>query len=478
MKKHRLAAWILGAALLLTGCTAASEAAPVSSDAAEPESSAQAEPEAAYSDGEVIVYFANWYLGSKPAAEGAEVAGIPWDKVTYINHAFWKAAPAEGESETSWARRAAGKPARTDFVLASTDINADIIDPTPSALDPSMPRNHFAEYAVMSEKYPDVNIMISVGGWSDCGYFSEMAYTPEGRAAFIDSCMSLMDEYPWIDGIDLDWEYPGGSNDGERKPESDADEGCPIWGTAQEDRANFAALCKEMREAFDARYGAGAKKITACASASTGWTLPNQDWVSAEPYLDMINVMTYDMAGNWDGVTGHASGSNSVKGAFVYFTERNIPTSKFTVGSPLYATVFLMDEINPDKIVGAKIDKEFHVSGDTVTQKELAQFESEAVSGYTLKTQDGKVVKDADFDNGGVGWHFAYDEKNSGAYMYNDNPDSEYYKWYISYENALSLQAKMDLIAKYGMAGIIVWEVSEDTADYARVTEMYATLHP
>ena len=30
---------------------------------------------------------------------------------------------------------------------------------------------------IYSEKYPEVNILISVGGWTDCGYFSEMAYT-------------------------------------------------------------------------------------------------------------------------------------------------------------------------------------------------------------------------------------------------------------------------------------------------------------
>ncbi|MGM9548358.1 MAG: hypothetical protein ACI3V5_00725 [Faecousia sp.] len=38
---------------------------------------------------EVIVYFANWYLDTKTAEEGAEVCSIPWDKVTCINHAFW-----------------------------------------------------------------------------------------------------------------------------------------------------------------------------------------------------------------------------------------------------------------------------------------------------------------------------------------------------------------------------------------------------
>ena len=36
-----------------------------------------------------------------------------------------------------------------------------------------MPRNHFAEYAVYSEKYPDVNIMISIGGWTKWLYCTD-----------------------------------------------------------------------------------------------------------------------------------------------------------------------------------------------------------------------------------------------------------------------------------------------------------------
>ena len=51
---------------------------------------------------EIIVYFANWYLGKLPADRGGEVASIPWDKVTYVNHAFWAVTPADGSRETSF----------------------------------------------------------------------------------------------------------------------------------------------------------------------------------------------------------------------------------------------------------------------------------------------------------------------------------------------------------------------------------------
>jgi len=423
---------------------------------------------------EVVTYFANWYLSEKLATHGGEVAGIPWDKVTYINHAFWAVAPADDSTETTFERKSKNEPARANFKIVSTNPKNDYEDKTPSEIDPSMPRNHFAEYEAYSKKYPDVNIMISVGGWTDCGYFSEMAYTEAGRQSFVKSCTDLMNQYPWIDGIDIDWEYPGGDGGGERGA-GDGDQGCPIFGTVKEDDANFAALLKNMKVAFDAKYGVGVKKITSCASSSYGWTLPYQDWAAAAPYLDLINIMTYDMAGSWDGATGHASNMVGVKGAVEYFKKLGINASKLNIGTPFYATGFKMAKIDKSKIVGAVIE-DAYINGDSLTQDELNKFESQAVSGYTTNMEGVKVTMGTTFDNGGTGWHYAYDSAVDASYMYNDNPKSEYYKYFLSYESPLSLQAKLDYIYREGLSGIIIWECSQDTADYSMITQMNSNL--
>lgn len=420
---------------------------------------------------QVVVYFANWYLGERAGAEGGEVASIAWDNVTYINHAFWAVAPADGSTKTSVEQRTGGEGARTEFTIISTAPDQDYMDTAKSEINPDMERNHFAEYAAYSELYPDVNIMISIGGWSACGYFSEMAYTPEGRQSFIQSCLDLMDQYPWIDGIDIDWEYPGGSRDGERAPESENDQGCPIFGTAAEDSTNFAALLSELRAAMDEHYGTGVKKLTACASASTGWTLPMQDWAAFAPHLDMINIMTYDLAGLWDGVTGEASSCNGAKAAALYFKDLGIGMDKLCIGTPMYATAYLMKEINPDKVLGAPIE-DYKPNSSEIDETMIRAFASEAVSGYNLKQEEGKWVMGESFDNGGTGWHLAYNPKRGSAYMYNDDEASPYYKWFLSYENELSLQEKLDYINKANLAGIIVWESSQDTHDHLFISQM------
>ena len=102
----------------------------------------------------------------------------------------------------------------------------------------------------------------------------------------------------------------------------------------------------------------------------------------------------------------------------------------------------------------------------------LKAWEAEAVSGCTTEWVDGKPVMGESFDNGCTGWHYGYDAFNRGAYLYNDDEKSPYYCWYISYETPMTLQDKLDFIEQKGIAGLIVWECSQDTYDHAMISQM------
>lgn len=425
---------------------------------------------------DVIVYFASWHLLENNPRFHGEVAGLPWNKVSYVNHAFWCVEPIESPEISSFARKEMHKDVRKRFHIVSMRPEADFGNQEESSIVAGLPKNHFAQYAHFSPKYPQVSILISIGGWTRSGFFSEMAYTQEGRASFIASCLELMDTYSWIGGIDIDWEYPAGSLNGERSsdPSDSDDQGCPIWGTAAEDRANFAALLSELRVAMDNAYGSGLKKLTACASGSTEGTLPCQDWKSAAKSLDYINIMSYDLAGVWDGITGLASSAAQSRACTMYFQQLGIPLSKLCIGSPLYATSFRMKEITTLPI-GSAIEPRKPII-ETIDQVQLNQWIRDAVSGYRVQSNNRRYSIIELYNENRSGWHLCFDDENGSPYLYNDSSDSPYSKLFLSFENSLSLQMKLDLINQNGLGGIIVWESSLDTDDYQLIRQMHDQL--
>ena len=371
----------------------------------------------------VTVYFPNWNIYSDSRCS---VSGLPWERLDCVNHAFWEVVPKDG-----------------GFAVVSTDPWADT--------DPDNPNAHFPQYAECAEKYPNTKILISIGGWTDSGHFSEMALTAESRGSFIKSCLETLDAYPFLAGLDIDWEYPGV----EREPEDESDEGCPVVG---DDWTNYTLLLKELREAMDAHFGPG-KLLTVCAGASVGWSLSKQDYASLHPYVDKINLMTYDMAGSWEENTGHHTallGEVSADTAVKYLLDQGVPAEKITIGSPLYSHGWKMREAT-EETVGVPAD-----AIDDLTWNQILAIEQTAV------------------EKGTPGWHKEYDEEKGAAWMWNDDPGSSDYLSFITYESAESLAAKLAYINENKLGGLIVWEVHGDSIDndWPMITEMHNGLHP
>lgn len=124
----------------------------------------------------------------------------------------------------------------------------------------------------LKEVNPNLKILLMIGGWGEkADGFSMMARDAEKRALFCSECKRLIEENN-LDGVDIDWEYPGGG------PSSN--------GQSKDDPKNFNILLKELRETL------GNTKILSYASSSSAKYC---DWDGAMLYLDYINVMTYDM---------------------------------------------------------------------------------------------------------------------------------------------------------------------------------------
>jgi chitinase len=385
--------------------------------------------QSAASEKKLNVYFINWAMYSD-ANQKQTVDQLPWDRISTINHAFWRIVP---------------NPARTEFHIASTDAYADGL--------------HFAEYERLTKEYPDVDVVLSVGGWTDTKWFAEMASTEAGRASFIASCVRTLNDNAFLGGIDLDWEYPGTA----RNYEGEGFIG------SRADKDNFTALIKELRQAFD-DAGLKDKIITFCASTNTASYKNGSicvDFAAVAPYVDRINIMTYDMA--WSGSPNgthhtalypgkHVPSGASASEAAEYVISLGVKPEKINIGSPLYSQGWVI----PSAVAsGSDADIAAGALGGRVTKPGYG-----LIGAGQLRWFDLKSIESTE------GWIKGYDDEAQAAYLYNNDPASKLYQQFYTYEDERSLDAKLAYINETGLGGLIVWDTPGDSANFAMLSRM------
>ena len=166
-----------------------------------------------------------------------------------------------------------------------------------------------------------VKVIVSIGGWGQCdGY--PMAASAATRKTFIDNVIAFMRKHGY-DGIDLDWEYPGGTTQ----------------------RNNFTLLVQEFRAAFDAVQ----PDWTISFVVPSGHYSDNIfNYAALRGVINWIGCMTYDMHGAWTSHAGHNSPlyapanepEGSIDTAVSYLLGLGIPKEKLLIGVPFYGRQF------------------------------------------------------------------------------------------------------------------------------------------
>ncbi len=123
----------------------------------------------------------------------------------------------------------------------------------------------------LKKQKPSLKILLSVGGWGS-GRFSEMAASDENRAAFAKDCQRVVKQFG-LAGIDIDWEYPTQKSAG--------------ISSSSDDTKNFTLLMRDIRAAI------GKNKLVTLATVADGKYI---DFAGIEPYVDFVNIMTYDIS--------------------------------------------------------------------------------------------------------------------------------------------------------------------------------------
>ena len=107
-----------------------------------------------------------------------------------------------------------------------------------------------------------------------------MALTQESRHLFIESVVEFVDRHQ-LDGLDIDWEYPGQIGAGNH--------------FRSEDKQNYTLLLKELRERFDKQEKNLHRRLflTIAAGASSDF-LAHTEMDEVQKWVDTVNLMAYD----------------------------------------------------------------------------------------------------------------------------------------------------------------------------------------
>lgn len=258
--------------------------------------------------------------------------------------------------------------------------------------------SRLSKIAALKNTNPKLKVLLSVGGWG-AGNFSEMAASETHRKAFAKNCLAAVNKYR-LDGIDIDWEYPTSSDAG--------------ISSSPNDKANFTLMLKELRSIL------GSSKLITMASASNADYI---DWTSAMPYLDFVNLMTYDMgkppyhnASLYRSPTMTKSGdSHSCEGSVKLHHDKGVPYDRIVLGIPFF---------------GHNGDKEVY-------------FNRIDYSGY---------------NNLSIRW----DDAAKVPYLVDDTG-----AMVLTYDNEESVRLKAEYAKRIGLRGAMYWNLEADYADWS-----------
>ena len=321
----------------------------------------------------------------------------------------------------------------TDMIDAKklTHINyafADIEDGRVVSMNDNDAHNFQILDSLKSEN-PELKILISVGGWTRSTFFSDAALTEESRRIFAESAIDYMKTYG-IDGIDLDWEYPGLAGDGN------------VYRAA--DKENFTLMLKKLRELLDEQTKTDGREdnpylLTIATGASKSF-LENTEMHRAHQYLDFINVMTYDYHTGGSPIAGHHTNlfpsssphftGSSADQSIKWHIDAGIPSQKLVLGVAFYGRFWT--DVRPQ-------------------ENGLYQWTPGGERGYfTFDELTESYINQNNFSR-------FWDEEAKAPYLW--NPET---RKFITYDDEESLNHKADYIRARGLGGAMFWEYSNN----------------
>ena len=152
-----------------------------------------------------------------------------------------------------------------------------------------------------------------------------MVQTAATRKIFIDSIMIYLKNHTY-DGLDIDWEYPGNR------------------GSPAGDKEKYTIFLQEIRDRFTSANVA--YTFTASVGAGRPVIKTAYEIEKIKVILDWVNIMTYDLHGSWENVTGLSTAMKgvtpTVPDSLEAWLEGGMPPNKIALGIATYGRSFTL----------------------------------------------------------------------------------------------------------------------------------------
>jgi chitinase len=284
---------------------------------------------------------------------------------------------------------------------------------------------NFAFLTGLRKQNPGFTVLVSVGGWLWSTNFSDVALTAESRRVFIQSVMDFLARYD-LDGLDIDWEYPGMVGAGHPFREAD--------------KPSFTLLLKELRKQFDKEEKKRGRRLyLTIAAGSSDEYLAHTEMEKVQLYVDTVNLMAYDyVEPGSDPLTGNhaplytdpADARNySADASVKAFEQAGVPAEKILLGVPFYG----------------------HVWGEVPDRNHGLMQPGKAVPGAYAPYH---AITETMLNEGYVRY---WDQAASVPYLYNSDKHI-----FVSYEDPESLADKCHYVLTHKLGGVMFWEYSGD----------------
>ncbi|EJD07907.1 glycoside hydrolase family 18 and carbohydrate-binding module family 5 protein [Fomitiporia mediterranea MF3/22] len=260
----------------------------------------------------------------------------------------------------------------------------------------------------------NLKVLLSIGGWtySQNGHFNFVTDASK-RTTFVNSAVQLVKDYGF-DGIDLDYEYPANSDQGQ----------------------GFADLLTSIRSAFDDLASLNGDNAPYQLTAAVPAGAANYGFLNVaqmDKALSHWNLMAYDYAGSWLNFTdnqanvyGGARTGVSTDKAISFYLSNGATAGKINMGIPLYGRAFEDTD---------GIGQSFNGIGPGTTEAGIYSYKALPMTGAQV------------FENMTDVTSYSYDSSK---------------KELVSYDTPHIASVKAQYVVSKGLGGQMFWDLSTD----------------